>query len=731
MNSKNWTVAALIVGRICLAQGADYEILGTNSEGVVSIAVNGAAEAHVTETFSAPDVSRLVIARGLTRDVCYLEPADGDNTFAGGIVLTNCQLRYNGPSVSHCFGLGPIVFGDVAGAFYAQKDADVNNKLVVMPDVWLASDGKCRLTLRDVGFAPANEDHVLALGRAGADGVSVNVLSLTNENCEAIGQIWLRGQLDLTIENRLPVGGQCRDLFVRYAGHSTGTSDVHVSTGGVTFAVASGADVAVGVPLRTDAGGIVTNVLETVQAYNWSFESGSEGWSASADENPSAPPGCQDSPNSSWCTYVTPYGCKVMMLRWGNKFSTSDDHPVTLPRDGKWRVAFVCASRNVNGTGGLNPITVTVDKGTATEVSVVVPARITEKHDYLEVVTEPMELTAGEHHLQFVTGTVQTGNAGTGFDAIRFERIECSPIPDGTIAKNGSGKLTMSAVTSSGKILAEEGMLALEAPQVSKTATVAVESGAGLQLLDDEIANLVSNCSFQDDGDTYRNLVPMTVSGWAWTITTPRGDVNSSGNGLQGNGGNCSLKAPWTMYGNVTAFMRECTSFTQSVDVPADGEYTLSFIEAYRSGYDEAKGIVYTVKIGETLVISGHPTSSSVFTRHVKTVNLRKGRYDLVIHYGDDSLASAVGRQGAVMFLDDIRLAPDDQVFQNRLSVLELSHGASLSLDNAYPCVLDRITVDGQKVRVRVSDLRAAGVTVSGLGKIKSSNPPGLLVIVS
>ncbi|MGN0833501.1 MAG: hypothetical protein ACI4RD_07610 [Kiritimatiellia bacterium] len=455
-----------------MAFGEDYEITGTNELGVVSINISGSSDARITETFAAPEVSKLAISRGTTRDVCYLSPSNGANTFTGGVELVNCQLRYDGPSVNTCFGDGPIAFVDKLGAFYAMAEADVPNRLVVLPAVWVASDGKCRLTLRDIGFAGNNTSHIIGLGRANADGASVNVLSITNENCEAIGQVHLRGRIDLTIENRIPVGGQCANLFEKYAEHPDGVADVHVSTKGVVFEVPEGVDVAVGVPLRADHGQIATNVIQVVEPYNASFEDGTAGWVASADVNSSNPPGVLDSPHPSWCTFVTPYGSKVMMLRWGNKFSTSSDHPVYLPESGRWRVAFVCASRNVNGTGGYNPITVTVDPDSADAVSSTIPARAVDKHDYIEVATEPMELAAGQHHLQFVTGSVQQGYAGVAFDAIRLERITTEEVPDGVIAKSGPGKLSMSGLTTTGVLEVREGTLAVDVAELTNAMTV-------------------------------------------------------------------------------------------------------------------------------------------------------------------------------------------------------------------------------------------------------------------
>ena len=172
------------------------------------------------------------------------------------------------------------------------------NRLEVLPATWVASDGKCRLTLRNIGFSPDNTSHIIGLGRANADGVSVNVLSLTNENCDAIGQVQLRGQIHLSIENRIPVGGQCANVFEQYASHPDGSADVHVSNRGVVFEVPEGVDVAVGVPLRADHGRVATNVVQVVEPYNASFEEGDSGRECSADVNTSSPPGVLASPNS-------------------------------------------------------------------------------------------------------------------------------------------------------------------------------------------------------------------------------------------------------------------------------------------------------------------------------------------------------------------------------------------------------------------------------------------------
>jgi len=55
------------------------------------------------------------------------------------------------------------------------------------------------------------------------------------------------------------------------------------------------------------------------------------------------------------------------------------------------------------------------------------------------------------------------------------------------------------------------------------------------------VTNLVANGNFEQDG-SFKDLKACDVSKWARTITKNRGDVNKNGNGLQGNGGNCSEK---------------------------------------------------------------------------------------------------------------------------------------------------------------------------------------------
>ncbi|MGN0832108.1 MAG: hypothetical protein ACI4RD_00485 [Kiritimatiellia bacterium] len=257
-----------------------------------------------------------------------------------------------------------------------------------------------------------------------------------------------------------------------------------------------------------------------------------------------------------------------------------------------------------------------------------------------------------------------------------------------------------------------------------------VAAGANLKLTDEGISNLISNCSFQDDGDNIANLTPMQISGWSWTITCPRGLVNSGGNGLQGNGGNVSLAEPWTTYGNVTVFMRENTSLAQTIEVPEDGEYLFSFVEAHRKSYDDARQIPYTIKIGDVLVFKGNPTSSAKFTRHSVSVALTRGSYELEIHFGDDSLEEPAGRQGAIVYFDDFRLSPAAETRQPRRAKMEFARGSGLILDNAFPCVLDNVWVDGTEVRARPMRIAAAGVSVQGEGVVKPLRPTGLRILV-
>lgn len=115
-------------------------------------------------------------------------------------------------------------------------------------------------------------------------------------------------------------------------------------------------------------------------------------------------------------------------------------------------------------------------------------------------------------------------------------------------------------------------------------------------------------------------------------------------------------------------------------------------------------------------------------------VELEAGAQDLVVHLGDDSVEEAVANQGALLFLDDVRLVAMADIAQPRLAQINLKRGSTLVLDGAFVVMFDNpVTVDGEAVQGRRQSLEHAGVDVvmTGTGRIQSGRKiPGFSMIL-
>ncbi len=65
-------------------------------------------------------------------------------------------------------------------------------------------------------------------------------------------------------------------------------------------------------------------------------------------------------------------------------------------------------------------------------------------------------------------------------------------------------------------------------------------------------------------------------------------------------------------------------------------------------------------------------------------VELEAGAQDLVVHLGDDSVEEAVANQGALLFLDDVRLVAMADIARSRLAQINFKRGSTLVLDGAF-----------------------------------------------
>ena len=186
-----------------------------------------------------------------------------------------------------------------------------------------------------------------------------------------------------------------------------------------------------------------------------------------------------------------------------------------------------------------------------------------------------------------------------------------------------------------------------------------------------------------------------------------------------------STYGSYTAYGQKTAYMRRNTTMSQTVEVPADGLYEVSFLQGCRNSYNSCR-IPLTLAIDGTVVVSNASrTAYYDFERSTARVNLTAGEHTLTFATGYWSDIFAM------LFIDDVRLTSVDGTNELEGNALAFSSGATLDLQNAEPVYLaGGVTVDGRAVKGSEKALRRAGVTVTGPGSIQIGPPQGTMVLV-
>ena len=270
--------------------------------------------------------------------VLYLYNAN--NNFAGGIFQTMSQMRI---CTSGAAGPGAVTMLGTSTVF--------NHDEPIAPDVKFIQDGNNNLlgsigpmlTIKSVGATANNAARVFRIGRSNANSCAIT-LALTDPESEGIGQyVFVGSSAKFSFDGGVvKASPKTKDLFFTTAGGATPVA--RVTNSGVTFDTA-GANTELGLTLQFDAAAAVTNVLETVEPQNWSFETGSFSpyWSLNAGEanesstvqnNTSA--FMNDLAGTHVEAFCTTNGTRFAVLRrYGSITQT-----VTLPTAGLWRVAY-------------------------------------------------------------------------------------------------------------------------------------------------------------------------------------------------------------------------------------------------------------------------------------------------------------------------------------------------------------------------------------------------------
>ena len=662
------------------------------------------------------------------------------NNFAGGIFQTMSQMRI---CSSDAVGPGAVTMLGKSTVFNLNEPIAPDVKFIQDSDENLLGSVGPMLTIKSVGATANNAARVFRIGRSNANSCAIT-LALTDPESEGIGQyVFVGSSAKFSFDGGVvKASPKTKDLFFTTAGGATPVA--HVTKNGVTFDTA-GADTELGLTLAFDGPKAITNVVQTVEPENWSFETGSfSPWSPDAggvsetsavQNNTSA--FMNDSAGAHVEAFCTTNGSKFAVLR---RYA-SITQTVSLPTAGLWRVAYERGCRPHTGYPA-QALSLTVSLGGDANATVSPAQPSAAVYPFRRETTDLFELEAGPQVLKFTSGPHDKNNYAVLLDAIRLERCEVAPVPVGPLVKTGVGSLAVTNLVTDGLVAVSNGTLTVRQATLDgapvevaaggtlelyatklTNATVNVASGGTLRLRDGDGRNFVANGSFED------NLFP-GVGYQAYAQNGgPRGwkmnyDVSSDIPGIQVNGSAMSNKGPATDYGCTTAYLRQQARLQQTVTVPADGTYELSFMHACRFGYNS-----YTIPLtclidGVAVASNGTRTANYGFERSTTRVNLTAGEHTLMFSTGSSSVLYAA------IFIDDVRLMPVEGTNTLDGNALAFASGATLDLQNAELVYIGGgVTVDGRAVKGTANALRRAGLTVTGTGSIQIGPPQGTVIL--
>lgn len=739
-------IAAAVVTAVACADAAVS--VSTNDVGKVSVTVSDPAVKETLETpFLSPDVASVEFVLG---SVVYDPPRA--STYEGGTDILSSRVYIRS---AQALGTGPIRVGGVP---CANSDLIVDGCHLVLGNKIVFGPHRCRVMSNPVANIPTTAsvtlksigvegDIVVKTVPIGRDygGTSIAVLSLTDPDSGAVGGFVLRGDLALTLDGGVvKANEQVQPLFFDRSDTAC-VRDIAVTTDGFGFDVPAGVQTALTSEFAFDTR---YTVEETCLPPNAGFEDGKfTGWSVT-------PVGVtQDStvqkngasPFDGNGTWPTPEGDYFAVIRHDTKLEPADG--VTLPTDGWWRVRFLRGCRPDNETGYSLGVTTTVTIDGETVLVLPALQNNAETHGFREYVTRPVRLPAGTHTLAIENGS--GGNTTSfNFDGIRFERVS-EDWRAGTVVKTGSGRLSLvgwkqdrlpldvgggtlslcgCALTNAAVTVAAGAELDLAFSPFAGKSGIDVDAGAVLRI-SDAGGSFVLNGSFEYNGE--RKWSDSELPG-CWTLTDELG--------IKGSGTHCYLQhkdGPTlgthfdkTAYGNISQTLREGVSIKQDFVCPEAGVYVVSFMQTCRRG-DYGSGscrIPTSVVIdGETVMTTPRYDDVYDYTRFSVEVPLSAGSHSLKLFAG---AADRDQKAGNMVLVDDVRVCRKVAWADAGDVTVRLSSGSTLRLDNSQPFVFGDLSVDGVRVAGGRNALSAAGITVSGAGKIKVGRGSGFQLII-
>ena len=250
-------VLAVVVLAACAAH-ADYTV--TTNDGVVAFFNDTDSRITITDSYLAEDGIESLTFNSTSGYFSFSPSVP--STYAGGTTISRGQLFVNR---SDAFGTGPITIKDSSSLMINGYNLAFDNKIVFNQEYsYVVGYNGGSVTLRSVGTE--GSAHRIRIGRTGAGAASRATLSLTGADSEAIGRIYTSGNLDLTLDGgTIAARSDAESPFFK-SFTSEDTSSAAIAPAGVTFDVAEGADIELGLSpaFRRDT---VTNVVDTVAGH--------------------------------------------------------------------------------------------------------------------------------------------------------------------------------------------------------------------------------------------------------------------------------------------------------------------------------------------------------------------------------------------------------------------------------------------------------------------------------
>ena len=179
-----------------------------------------------------------------------------------------------------------------------------------------------------------------------------------------------------------------------------------------------------------------------------------------------------------------------------------------------------------------------------------------------------------------------------------------------------------------------------------------------------------------------------------------------------------------------------------SVYVPHDGVYELSFEQASRWGSATSslsRGILLTITVtidgNEVLVVPPRNITGRVqeeFNRVSAVVTLAAGYHNLKIETDDADGTLPNGTNaasGTMVFIDNVRLVGSKVDFADLGATWNFASGATVDVGDA-DIELDKVYVNGVRIRGGKPAFTAAGLNVIGTGSFRSGPLTGLRIFL-